>query len=601
MISISLAIYLSAFYTNVKGSGVLEINLIEYVNLNHKTVNGVCCRTTEASTCRYHCHNRFTICVFEKNDPSATCVYGGDVKSEFMANDNILFSKQLSDSVSNPVEFNFTKWRNNLQIRVLVEAQYSGTISPVVSFEQAIDVGVVSRESSYSKEYILEVGEFDEAKSLKFKTRSTCNKWYMLPDCVLQCIPRDDHSGHYTCDDVKGKICLSGWVNVEKNCTVCNSTKCAQTFSSTDLKISSRNQLSSQNIHTSHIRSTSHYKSLATSSTPTGISVTTQHSVPNTRHPTTTTKLNTLESIRSSPFFTLRDSISYRASTTRYTKNIKTWYYSQTLHFTSQLSETRETLFIKPTTSYHATSNKKIRTPVSQTNSAPATISATNTTTALLTSQMQTHKKSSHFSSNNVGKHTTIIYETRKDSFTKSTLRLSASIHTSPSDSSVELTLRTTKYFKRTTFYMSPISKTTKTPISHFGVTKTRLSINTLVSHVSPSRTILAQTSILNTTTTPTDKTPNVKKIKFIYFLIGLVLAFVLFTSVAYIICRRHRKQQKRAEISKMYTSVNVKQYAKEMKNFYGSAPNNPALGGQDSKPYEHHRSPTNYTPITEL
>lgn len=52
-----------------------------------------------------------------------------------------------------------------------MDAQYSGTISPVVSFEQAIDVGVVSRESSYSKEYTLKVGDFDEAKTLSFKTR----------------------------------------------------------------------------------------------------------------------------------------------------------------------------------------------------------------------------------------------------------------------------------------------------------------------------------------------------------------------------------------------------------------------------------------------
>lgn len=279
---------------------------------------------------------------------------------------------------------------------------------------------------------------------------------------------------------------------------------------------------------------------MSDSFTTTGVSVTTQHSVPNTRHFSPTAKLNTLKSMRSSPSFTLPDSNSYKAYTTRDTKNIQTWYYSQTLHFTSQLSETRDTLFIKPTTLYHATSSKGIPTPVSQTSNAPATISATNTTTALLTSQMQTHEQSSHFSSNKVGKHTSTNYKTRKDSFTKCTLRPSASIHTSPSDSLLEPTLSTTKYFKRTTFYITHISKTTKTPMSHFRVTKTRLSINTLVSHVSPSRTILVQTFILNTTTT-TDKTPTVKKTKFIYFLIGLLLAFILFISVAYITCRRHR------------------------------------------------------------
>ena len=39
-----------------------------------------------------------------------------------------------------------------------------------------------------------------------------CDANYFIPDCSTYCAPRNDDSGHYTCDFTRGqKVCLSGW------------------------------------------------------------------------------------------------------------------------------------------------------------------------------------------------------------------------------------------------------------------------------------------------------------------------------------------------------------------------------------------------------
>lgn len=46
---------------------------------------------------------------------------------------------------------------------------------------------------------------------LEYKYRVMCNPDYYGPGCSILCKPRDDHFGHYSCNDAGEKVCLSGW------------------------------------------------------------------------------------------------------------------------------------------------------------------------------------------------------------------------------------------------------------------------------------------------------------------------------------------------------------------------------------------------------
>lgn len=43
-----------------------------------------------------------------------------------------------------------------------------------------------------------------------------CNANFFIPDCTTYCTPRNDSSGHYTCDFTRGqKVCLPGWYGMD--------------------------------------------------------------------------------------------------------------------------------------------------------------------------------------------------------------------------------------------------------------------------------------------------------------------------------------------------------------------------------------------------
>ena len=46
---------------------------------------------------------------------------------------------------------------------------------------------------------------------LEYKYRVMCNQDYYGPGCSTLCTPRDDHFGHYRCNETGEKVCLDGW------------------------------------------------------------------------------------------------------------------------------------------------------------------------------------------------------------------------------------------------------------------------------------------------------------------------------------------------------------------------------------------------------
>ncbi len=45
-----------------------------------------------------------------------------------------------------------------------------------------------------------------------------CKEGYYGPDCSISCTPRDDSTGHFTCDEDGTILCLPGYQNTTTNC-----------------------------------------------------------------------------------------------------------------------------------------------------------------------------------------------------------------------------------------------------------------------------------------------------------------------------------------------------------------------------------------------
>ncbi len=45
-----------------------------------------------------------------------------------------------------------------------------------------------------------------------------CAQLYYGSNCATFCQPTDDSSGHYSCDENGGKVCLPEWMDVSTNC-----------------------------------------------------------------------------------------------------------------------------------------------------------------------------------------------------------------------------------------------------------------------------------------------------------------------------------------------------------------------------------------------
>lgn len=56
---------------------------------------------------------------------------------------------------------------------------------------------------------------FDENPMMvvSYSYRVSCAPTYFGPDCSRSCVPVDDSSGHFTCDENGEKICQSGYTN----------------------------------------------------------------------------------------------------------------------------------------------------------------------------------------------------------------------------------------------------------------------------------------------------------------------------------------------------------------------------------------------------
>lgn len=58
----------------------------------------------------------------------------------------------------------------------------------------------------------------NDAGTMTMSFNVACAKNYYGSNCRTFCRPTDDSTGHYTCDDTGGRVCLPGWMDVSTSC-----------------------------------------------------------------------------------------------------------------------------------------------------------------------------------------------------------------------------------------------------------------------------------------------------------------------------------------------------------------------------------------------
>ena len=64
--------------------------------------------------------------------------------------------------------------------------------------------------------------DFEHGSVLRLSYQISCFPNFYGENCSTYCLPKDDESGHYTCNQQGSIECLSGYQNPLTNCTECS-------------------------------------------------------------------------------------------------------------------------------------------------------------------------------------------------------------------------------------------------------------------------------------------------------------------------------------------------------------------------------------------
>ena len=65
-----------------------------------------------------------------------------------------------------------------------------------------------------------------ENSRIELSFRLQCMNSFYGSNCTTFCMPRNDSEGRYDCGPDGERICLSGWSDPSRNCTICKLTPC---------------------------------------------------------------------------------------------------------------------------------------------------------------------------------------------------------------------------------------------------------------------------------------------------------------------------------------------------------------------------------------
>jgi hypothetical protein len=78
---------------------------------------------------------------------------------------------------------------------------------------------ILTPNSSFTSRRVYDGINRNSRVELSFRLQCTSN--FYGSDCATFCMPRDDSGGRYDCGPDGERICLSGWSDPSRNCTVC--------------------------------------------------------------------------------------------------------------------------------------------------------------------------------------------------------------------------------------------------------------------------------------------------------------------------------------------------------------------------------------------
>lgn len=190
-------------------SGKLSVNFRRYENPGGKGDNGHCC-DGRSFFCFGACDHRFLVCVDDRDGSSNMrhCPYGRVQTGVVHDADTIVFYSSIGGT-RNPILMNFNRWPGSVKIKVYVEDHDDNSNDYVDYLQNVITVTPdKSENTATSRTYVL-----NRRTRLTVVAKVYCDPHYFGPRCEDYCQPRDDDSGHYTCDPVTGAIiCKPGWM-----------------------------------------------------------------------------------------------------------------------------------------------------------------------------------------------------------------------------------------------------------------------------------------------------------------------------------------------------------------------------------------------------
>lgn len=187
-----------------EGTGRAIVTLRRYTNPSHRLSNGKCCdhRFLNFGRCR-PCDAYFKLCVSQavSGSSSNSCNIGRSQTGVVGDHDNHVLNIRRA--------FSFASFKGAITVGVEVwdkdkftSNDYVGSPSITLwSVTPGLYLDPLRRSLTLKSRYV----------TMKLDLELYCDKDYYGPSCSVNCVPRDDSRGHYTCDNQGNKICLQHW------------------------------------------------------------------------------------------------------------------------------------------------------------------------------------------------------------------------------------------------------------------------------------------------------------------------------------------------------------------------------------------------------
>ena len=95
---------------------------------------------------------------------------------------------------------------------------------PIGSNDHVADIYVtitLTPNSSFSARRAYNASDTNGNSAIELSFRVMCTSNFYGSDCATYCVARDDREGHFDCGPGGEKLCLSGWSDPSRDCTIC--------------------------------------------------------------------------------------------------------------------------------------------------------------------------------------------------------------------------------------------------------------------------------------------------------------------------------------------------------------------------------------------